>query len=80
MEHFRDREKDYVQQKLHVYSRQLIDLCVKHRAGSLILVGQAEKEAAAVGEEFVLRNWSYYALKEKIQYKANKAGILLITE
>lgn len=44
------------------------------------MVGQTEKEAAAVGEEFVLRNWSYYALKEKIQYKANKAGILVITE
>jgi hypothetical protein len=41
---------------------------------------QAEKEAAAAGEEFVLRNWSYYALKEKIQYKANKAGIMLIME
>jgi transposase len=79
-EHFRDRERNYVQQRLHVYSRQLIDLCVKHRAGSLILVGQTEKEAAAVGEEFVLRNWSYYALKEKIQYKASKAGVLVITE
>lgn len=80
LEHFRDKEKDYVQQRLHVYSRQLIDLCVKHRAASLILMGQTEKEAAAAGEEFVFRNWSYYALKEKIQYKANKAGIMLITE
>lgn len=80
LQHFRDSERNYVQQRLHVYSRQLIDLCVKYRAGSLILVGQTEKEAAAVGEEFVLRNWSYYALKEKIQYKANKAGIMLITE
>jgi hypothetical protein len=80
LQHFRDREWNYVQQRLHVYSRQLIDLCVKHRAGSLILVGQTEKEAAAVGEEFVLRNWSYYALKEKIQYKASKAGVLVITE
>ena len=63
-----------------MYSRQLIDLCTKHRAASLILVDQTEKEAAAVGEEFVLRNRSYYALKEKIQYKAYKAGIMLITE
>jgi IS605 OrfB family transposase len=80
LEHFRERERDYVQQRLHVYSRQLIDLCVKYRAASLILVGQTEKEAVATGEEFVLRNWSYCALKEKIQYKANKAGIMLITE
>jgi transposase len=80
LEHFQDRERNYVQQRLHVYSRQLIDFCVKHRAASLILVGQAEKEAAVVGDEFVLRNWSYYSLREKIQYKANKAGIILITE
>ncbi len=38
------------------------------------------KEAAVVGDEFVLRNWSYYSLREKIQYKADKAGIVLITE
>jgi IS605 OrfB family transposase len=80
VERFRDRERNYVQQRLHVYSRQLIDLCVKYRAASLILVGQTEKEAAIAGEEFVLRNWSYYSLKEKIQYKANKAGIMLIME
>lgn len=80
MEHFKDRERNYIQQKLHVYSRQLIDLCVKHRAASLILVDQTEKEVVAAGDEFVLRNWSYYTLKEKIEYKANKAGIMLITE
>jgi transposase len=27
-----------------------------------------------------LRNWSYYALKEKISYKAEKAGIAIIVE
>jgi len=80
LEHFRDKEKNYIQQRLHVYSRRLIDLCVQHHAGSLILVDQAEKEAAAEGDELLLRNWSYYSLKGKIEYKAKMAGVMLITE
>lgn len=80
LEHFQDKEKNYIQQKLHVYSRKLIDLCIKNRAASLILSNQTEKEAVAAEDEFILRNWSYYTLKEKIEYKASKAGIMLITE
>jgi len=80
LEEFHEKERNYVQQRLHLYSRRLVDLCVQHRAGSLILVGQIEKEAAAEGDELLLRNWSYYSLKQKIEYKANKAGVMLITE
>ncbi len=77
---FSDRETNYVNHKLHVYSRKLIDLCVKHNAATLLLVNQQEKEAAAQADEFLLRNWSYYQLKEKIAYKASMAGITLIVE
>ena len=80
LDEFREKERNYIQQRLHLYSRRLIDLCIQHRAGSLILVGQTEKEAAAAGDELLLRNWSYYSLKQKIEYKANKAGVMLITE
>jgi transposase len=44
------------------------------------LVNQQEKEAAAQADEFLLRNWSYYQLMEKIAYKADMAGITLIVE
>jgi hypothetical protein len=77
---YRDAEKNYVSNKLHVYSRRLIDLCIKHHAATLILVNQEEKEAAAKVDPFILRNWSYSELKDKIQYKAAKAGITVITE
>ena len=77
---FRDRETNYVNHKLHLYSRRLIDLCVKHNASTLLLVNQQEKEAAAQADEFLFRNWSYYQLKEKIAYKASKVGITLIVE
>ena len=66
--------------KLHVYSRKLIDLCVKYHAATLILVNQELKEEIAKEDPFLLQNWSYYNLKEKITYKAERAGIQLIVE
>jgi len=80
MEQFNEKEKRYVDSKLHLYSRRLIDICVKAEAGTLLLVNQSNKEEVAKEDEFILRNWSYYGLVEKIKYKANMAGINLIIE
>lgn len=80
VEDYQHQEKRYVEYKLHVYSRKLIDLCVKHGAATLILVNQEQKEEIAKQDPLLLRNWSYYSLKDKINYKAEKAGIQLIVE
>ncbi|GAA4906143.1 hypothetical protein [Mucilaginibacter defluvii] len=80
LDRFSKAEYDYVQQKLHVYSRRLIDHCVDNGAGTLLLTHQQDKEAAAKEDAFLLRNWSYHSFKEKIMYKAAKAGILVISE
>lgn len=80
LEDYRHMEKRYVEQKLHVYSRMLIDFCVKHQAATLLLVNQQEKEEIAKEDHYLLQNWSYYSLMEKISYKAGKAGIQLIVE
>ncbi len=80
LDDYRHLEKRYVEQKLHVYSRMLINLCVKHQAATLLLVNQQEKEEIAKEDAFLLQNWSYYSLKEKINYKAQKAGIQVIVE
>lgn len=80
LENSQHMERDYIGYKLQVYSRRLIDICLKHRAGTLILVDQQQKEEAAKEESFVLRNWSYGRLKEKIAYKAERIGINLIVE
>jgi len=77
---FRDAERNYVHHRIHVYSRRLIDFCVKHHAGTLILLNQEDKIGIAKEEEFVFRNWSYYELMTKIKYKAEKAGIELIID
>ncbi|MCX2837868.1 transposase [Salinimicrobium sp. MT39] len=77
---FHNTESNYVSNRIHVYSRRLIDFCIKHQAGTLILMNQEDKAGIAKEEEFVLRNWSYYDLITKIKYKAEKAGIEVITD
>lgn len=80
VERLRRNESNYVQNRIHVYSRRLIDFCIKHRAGTLILLDQGEKIEIANEEGFVLRNWSYYELMEKIRYKAEKVGLEVIMD
>jgi len=71
-------ESKYVSNRLHLYSRKLINFCIQQQAGTLILKNQEDKIGIAKEQEFVLRNWSYYDLQTKIKYKAEKAGIELI--
>jgi hypothetical protein len=80
--HWHEKEKKYVDTKLHTYSRMLVDLAVKHKCGRIVLINQKPREDKAKednkhGEPFVLRNWSYYGLKEKISYKCKMVGIKL---
>jgi len=73
--HFHQLELNYVETKLHMYSKKLVTLAVQNQCGEIILLSQADREKDAVeknkhGEPFVLRNWSYFSLKSKIEYKA----------
>ncbi|NJN28532.1 MAG: IS200/IS605 family element transposase accessory protein TnpB [Cyclobacteriaceae bacterium] len=80
LERFRNAERRYVNDRLHFYSKRLIDYCIKHQAGTLLLTDQTEKQEMAKEESFVLRNWSYYDLITKIRYKAERAGIEVAVE
>lgn len=75
---FHQTERNYIHNRLHLYSRKLIDFCIQQQAGTLMLMNQEDKIGIAKEEAFVFRNWSYYELITKIQYKANKAGIEVI--
>lgn len=80
VDRLRETENNYVHHRIHVYSRKLIDFCIKHQTGTLILLNQQDKIGIAKEEEFVLRNWSYYDLMTKIKYKAEKANIEVIVD
>lgn len=79
IDRFHRKEKNYIQTKLHTYASMLVQAAVKAKAEKIILVDQKEKETDAKREEnkFLLRNWSYYGLIEKITYKAAKTGIVV---
>lgn len=80
IENLMQSEKRYVSHKQHVYSKRLIDICLKNKAATLLLVDQTEKEQQAKEDPFLFRNWGYYGLKQKIERKAEKAGIAVLIE
>lgn len=85
IERWHDKENNYVDTKLHTYSRLLVDLAVKHKCSEIVLMKEIHREDKAKdenakGDNFVLRNWTYYGLKEKIGYKCKKYGIKLSVE
>lgn len=85
IERWHDKENNYVDTKLHTYSRLLVDLAVKHKCSEIVLMRQEHREDAAKdenadGDNFVLRNWTYFGMKEKIAYKCKKYGIKLTIE
>lgn len=78
-------ENNYVDTKLHTYSKKLVDMAVKHGCGKIILMNQTHREDNAKeqnenGDSLALRNWTYYGLKEKIDYKAKMYGIKVDVE
>jgi len=79
-EKLQDAESRYVQHRLHLYSRKLIDFCTRHQAGTLLLHTGEDTTEITKQEKFVLRNWNFYELEAKIRYKAEKAGIELIVD
>lgn len=80
IERWHEVEKNYCQTKMHMYSKMLVDLAVKNKCGQIMLLNQEPREAKAKedneqGNNFVLRNWSYYGLIDKITYKSKMYGI-----
>jgi hypothetical protein len=85
IENYHEKEKNYIETKLHTYSRMLVDAALKFKCDTIYLMDQKPREDKAKednknGEPFVLRNWSYFGLKTKIQYKASMYGIELKEE
>lgn len=83
LDRFAKKEKDYVDTRLHLYSRLLVNIAVDHGCGTICLVNQEPREVQAKldnekGNPFLLRNWSYFGLKTKIEYKARMVGIEMI--
>lgn len=75
IDRFKKKEKNYVSTKLHTYSKILILEAKRLKAETINLIDQKQSEEDAKENPFILRNWSYYGLLEKIKYKASREGI-----
>ena len=79
IDYFKKAEINYVDNKMHNYSRKLIDYCIKHGIGKIVLKNftEAQQETHKETEEskYLLSSWSYFNISDKIKYKAGVVGI-----
>lgn len=58
----------------HKYARYIVDLAMRHQCGTI----QMEDLTGISMDSAFLKNWSYYDLQEKIEYKAKEQGIKVV--
>lgn len=85
LERWHKIEHNYVESKMHIYAKKLVQEARSNGCSTIVLCKQEERELEAKNDHkfnshFLLRNWSYYGLKEKIKYKAAQLGIRLVEE
>lgn len=76
LDRFKDYECNWVKTYNHYVSHAVVDFAEKSRAKYINLeylkgFGSQDKN------KFILRNWSYYELKQQIKYKAEKSNIIV---
>lgn len=71
-----DKVKNFRNTLNHKYSRYIIDFAIKNNCGLIQL--EDLKGFSNITKEKFLRNWSYYDLQSKIQYKAEEVGIKVL--
>lgn len=72
----RDKVANFADTINHKYSRYIVDFAVKNNCG-VIQMEDLSGATANTNEKF-LKDWSYYDLQNKIQYKAKEQGIEVI--
>lgn len=77
LEQFKTKEKNFVQTFTHKLSSELVSFCVHNNIGKIELkeISQFTEEAKIF--PFVLRNWSFGGLIDKIGYKCKMKGIII---
>jgi IS605 OrfB family transposase len=76
---YKEAEISYVNSRMHKYSAKLIDLCLKYRIGKIVMENITDVKDEAGKDKYLLRNWSYFGLNEKINYKAGKYNMEVVT-
>lgn len=76
LEQYRQYEKDAIADKVHNYSIKVIQYCLKYNCKYIYLcIPKKPKGSDTDEEKFLIRNWSYGQIQDKIEYKANRYNI-----
>lgn len=80
LEKLRDKERNWVRTKNHIFSREVIKVALHLGAGTIHLenlhnFGKDENGELKDSKKFVFRNWTYFELQSMIEYKAKMEGI-----
>ncbi len=76
IEHLNSKISNFRDTMNHQYSKYIVDFALKHNCG-IIQMEDLSDFTEKVEEKF-LRNWAYYDLQSKIEYKARKHGIEVV--
>lgn len=70
-----DRVKNFRDTTNHKYSRYVVDMAIKHNCATIQM-----EDLSGITEDAnrFLKNWTYFDLQTKIEYKAKEAGITVI--
>ena len=80
LEKLRNKERNWVRTKNHIFSREVIKVALHLGAGTIHLeklykFGKDENGELKDANKFVFRNWSYFEMQSMIEYKAKMEGI-----
>ena len=78
VDEFKKKESRSVDNIMHNISHSLIQHCIRNNAGILELTEIIQTFEDAKEYPFVIRNWSFGKLRDKIEYKCKINGIELI--
>lgn len=76
VDRIRDKVANFADTTNHKYSRYIVNYAIKNHCG--VIQMEDLSGATANTTEKLLKDWSYYDLQSKIEYKAKEAGIQVI--
>lgn len=78
VEGFKEKERNFVNTYTHNLSSELIKFCIDNKIGKLKIDDVLQSFEEAKEFPFVIRNWSYGNIREKIEYKCRMNNIELV--
>lgn len=80
LETYKNYEKDFVADKVHNYALRVIKYCLEYNCKYIYLCAPKKPVGNDTEEEkFLIRNWSYGQAQSKIEYKAARYNIEVVT-